>query len=550
VAPRAGSRRLGRPAWLLLLLLIAFPAAAKDELVLGIRQYPASLHPLITATVAKSFVLGMAARPINAYDKTWTLVCLLCEAMPALSQGSAVGGPGSARLALKPGLAWGDGVPITSRDIVFTWMVGRHPDSGVGEAELFRRIERIETIDERTVILHFNRVTYDFADLSGFILLPEHLERALFEADPKEYRNRTTYAANPTNPGLYSGPYTITQVVQGARLELDANRHWRGHAPAFRRIVIKTTDNTSALVANLLAGDIDLIPGEIGIGIDQAVTLEKSFPGRFTFLYKPALRLEHIDFNLDNPILADVRLRQALTYAIDRAAIVGTIFEGKHALADSTVSPEDRFHASGLPPYAYDPARANRLLDDTGWKRRGGDIRQNAAGEPLILEINSTAGDRARDAVLQTMQSQWRAVGVDVRIKNYPAQVLFAEILFKRKFPGMGLYTNVTSPDWVPRTIFHSAHVPNESNNWSGYNLSNYRNAEMDGIIERLEMEADHATREELWHRLQRRYAEDLPAMPLYFQATATVMPPWLEGLVPTGHNAYSTLWVEDWNAR
>lgn len=530
---------------LVFVLLACGPAQAKDELVFGIRQFPPTLHPLITASVAKSYILGMAARPVTAHDQSWSLVCIACAALPTLQADSATGA--SMKVSLKPDLYWGDGTPVTSRDVLFTWRVGRHPESGVGEAELFRRIERIDVIDDHTTIFHLNRLTFDFADLNGFVLLPEHIEGAPFEADPREYRNRTTYATRPTEPGLYWGPYVVTEVVPGARVALERNPHWKGRPPEARRVVLRVIEDTSALVANLLAGGIDLIPGEMGIAIDQAASLEKSFPGRFNVTYKPALRLEHIDFNLDNPILADVKVRRALAQATDRQGIVDGLFEGKNIVAETLVSPLDGVFSNETRRYPFDPTEASRLLDEAGWLRSGAGVRRNAAGETLALEINSTAGDRTRDLVLQTLQSQWRAGGIDLRIKNYQAQTLFGEILFKRRFPALGLYTNVTSPGWVPRTILHSAHIPDVANNWSGYNLSGYRNPEMDGVIERLEVERDAGTRRDLWRRLQQIYAEDLPALPLYFQSTAHVLPLWLKGMEPTGHNSFSTLWIETW---
>ncbi|MEX2312153.1 MAG: peptide ABC transporter substrate-binding protein, partial [Rhodospirillales bacterium] len=91
--------------------------------------------------------------------------------------------------------------------------------------------------------------------------------------------------------------------------------------------------------------------------------------------------------------------------------------------------------------------------------------------------------------------------------------------------------------------------IPTLDNNWSGQNYTGFRNKEMDALLEQIETELDRDKRKKLWHRLQQIYATELPALPLYFRANSYIMPKWLNGLKPTGHQFPSTLWVEDWSA-
>jgi len=90
--------------------------------------------------------------------------------------------------------------------------------------------------------------------------------------------------------------------------------------------------------------------------------------------------------------------------------------------------------------------------------------------------------------------------------------------------------------------------VPSAENGWSGENFDGFRNAESDRLVDAIEVELDRAKRQVLWQKLQALYAEELPALPLYFRAQAYVLPRWLEGVTPTGHEYPSTLWVETWH--
>ena len=271
---------------LLLLLAVCWAwlplrAEEKRTLVIGVTQFPSTFHPVIDAMLAKSYVLGMVLRPVTSYDHDWQLACLVCEELPTLENGGAVrettpdGKQGVAvTYRIREGLTWADGVPVTSDDIRFTWEVGKHPESGVTGADVFQRIWKVETPDPRTVVLHTDRITYTY-NAFGVEPLPAHLDRAVFEADPRAYKQRTLYDRDTTNPGLYFGPYRIAEVSAGAYTALERNSHWPGPEPHFDRIVVRVIPNTAALEANLLSGAVDYIAGSLGLTLDQALSLQQ-----------------------------------------------------------------------------------------------------------------------------------------------------------------------------------------------------------------------------------------------------------------------------------
>lgn len=546
--------------WLVAILIAlglgASPASARD-LVIGINQFPSNLHPNIDSMASKSYVLGLTQRPLTTYNQKWELVCMLCVELPTLENGKAVaeGAPGGKHgvaltYTIRPGATWGDGTPITTRDVLFTWELGRHPKSGVGSSELYRRIWRIDVVDDRTFTLHDERLGFSYNAINDFRLLPEHLERKVFEADPDTYRNRTLFDTDPTNPGLAFGPYRIIQIAPGSQIVLERNPTWWGDPPAFDRIVVKAIENTAALEANLLSGEVDMIEGSIGLSLDQALAFERRNGDRFQVLYKPGLVFEHMDVMLDNPALADVRVRQALLYGLDRAAISQRLFAGRQPVADTPVHPLDWVHTDDVAHYPYDPAKAASLLDEAGWVPGAGGLRRNAAGEPLRLELMTTAGNRTRELIQQVIQGQWRKLGIETVIRNEPPRVFFGETTSKRRFTGLALFAWISSPENVPRTTLHSQEIPSQENGWSGQNFTGFKSPQMDALLDAIEVELDRDKRALLWAELQRLYATELPALPLFFRADAHIWPRWLEVVEPTGHLAPTTLWVERWRVR
>jgi peptide/nickel transport system substrate-binding protein len=550
--------------WLVLALpilaAIATPALAqqqREQLTIGITQYPATLHPNIESMAAKSYVLGFARRPLTIHDHDWRPACMGCETLPSLENGLAQlettpDGRVGIRVTwrLREGWRWGDGTPVSAEDLLFAWQAGRDFATGFGGSEFYRSAYEAIVVDPRSITLRFDRVTFDHASAGEWQPLPAHIERRRWEQDPRSYRTRSAYETEPTNPGLWNGPYRVTQVTPGAGIALERNAAWNGPAPAFRRIAIRTVENTAALEAQLLAGQIDMVAGELGLPLDQATALERRAGNRFRFAYKPGLVYEHLDVNLDTPMLADRRVRQALITAIDRPQIVARLFDGRFTVAHSGVNPLDWVHDGGVRQWPFDLQRARALLDDAGWRAGPDGIRRNAAGERLTIELMTTAGNRSRESVQQVIQGMWRQAGIETRIRNEPPRVLFGETLSRRRFTGAVMFAWISAPESVPRSSLHSDEIPRAERNFSGQNYTGFRNAEMDALLEAIPIELDRDRRRALWQRLQAIYAEELPAIPLWFRADAHVWPQWLDGVRPTGHLAPSSLWVEEWRVR
>ena len=543
-------------AAIIAVVVLLGPAQAQknaDQLVIGITQFPSTFHPNIDSMLAKTYILSLTRRPFTSYDKDWKLVCMLCVTLPTIENGLAVpektarGKQGIAvTYTIRADATWGDGKPVSTKDVMFTWKVGRHPKSGVGDMEFYRSLYKIDVKDAKTFTLHFDKLTFEYNAINGFELIPAHIDEINF-TDPVAYKNRTVFDTNTTNEGLYFGPYLIADVESGAHVVLEPNPTWWGKTPAFKRIIVRVIPNTAALEANLLSGNIDMIAGELGLSIDQALAFEKRQRGKFNITYKPGLVYEHLDLNLDNPILKDIRVRRALILGIDRGAISKKLFADRQPVAHTSVNPLDWVYAGDIQKYPYDPIKAARLLNEAGWsvKKRG--IRHNNKGEPLRLDLMTTAGNRSRELVEQVLQSQWKRLGIDIRIRNEPARVFFGQTVTERKFTGLIMYAWISAPESVPRTTLHSAHIPHQDNNFAGQNYTGFRNAEMDELLESIEVELNRPKRKQMWRRLQEIYATELPVIPLYFRANPYILPKWLRGLEPTGHQNPSTLWVEDW---
>ena len=540
------------------LLFGAAPAfAAHDQLTIGMAQFPSTLHPDIDAEVVKAYVTQFAVRQITAFDPAWKNSCLLCAELPTIENGLAKiedradGKKGLAvTLKLAAGLKWGDGVAVTTKDLLFTWKLARDPKSGFSNPNLWSRADSIDVVDDQTAVLHLDKLVASYNQWDH--ILPEHIEGPIYEKarEAGDYVKQTAYARSPTTAGLYDGPFIVTGYVSGAQIVMEPNPYWPGAKPALKRIVLRLIENTAALQANLLSGDVDMVVGEgVGLTIDQAIALRKQHPDQFSYDFKPSLTYEHVDLKKENPILADLRVRQALIYAVDRKTLVDKLFAGLQPVAATWVNPLSPYYDKDTQTYPYDLNKAKALLADAGWTPGPDGICRDAKGDKLSLEFSTTAGNRLRELQQQVLQSNWKAACVEVNIRNTPARSFFGETLKKRVFEGLAMYAWASTPTESPRRTLDSDQIPTEANGWGGANYIAYANPEMDRLIDQAEQELDPAKQKAIWAGMQEIYAKDLPVLPLFDRADPHVYPKWLRGYTPTGHSDMSPSWAENWRS-
>ena len=332
---------------------------------------------------------------------------MLCTELPTLENGKAVletrpdGKHGVAlTYTIQPRATWGDGMPVTTDDVLFTCEVGRHPASGISNAELYRRIMAIDRSTTRPSSCTTTSSTFDYNAINDFRLLPAHLERPVFEADPADLPqpHALRHRSDQPRPGLR--PLSDhRRSRRAASIVLERNPTWWGEQPLFDRIVVKAIENTAALEANLLSGEIDMIDGRARPDARPGAGLRAAPRRPLQVVYKPGLIYEHIDLKLDNPILADLRVRQALLYGLDRQAIGQRLFAGRQPVADTSVNPLDWVHTDDVRALSLRPGQGRAAARGRRLEPSRGGIRHNAQGEPLRLELMTTAGNRTRELV-------------------------------------------------------------------------------------------------------------------------------------------------------
>ncbi|MFN7729268.1 MAG: peptide ABC transporter substrate-binding protein [Bdellovibrio sp.] len=539
-------------------------AVNNDELKIGITQEFENLNPLIMTMSATSYIYSMVGRSLVTLSPDGKWIPQLAKQIPTIENKKAVFTPDKKQIIatweILDNAKWSDGKPLTCADFDFSLQVAASPTVSVGEKETYTQVSKI-TWDEKTpkvCTFTYGKARWDFNQLAQFRPLPKHLEAAVFakHKDQKEgYEKNSLYNKAPTTPGLYNGPYKISEVKLGSHVTLIPNEHFYGSAPKIKKIIVKLIPNTATLEANLRSGTIDMV-SSLGFSFDQAVAFEKKIKSEsllFNAEFKPSITYEHIDLNLGNPMLKDVRVRKALVYAINREELVKALFDGKQQVAIHNVSPIDPWFTNDpkkITLYPYSKREAGRLLDEAGWKLNTSDGYRYKDGKKMTMQFMTTAGNKTRETVQTFLQGQWKSVGIEVNIKNEPARVFFADTMKKRDYGAMAMYAWVSSPENSPKSVLHSSNIPSEKNGWSGQNNMAYSNKKVDELIEKIETEFDPKKRTALAQEILKYYTDEVPVIPLYYRSDVAVTPLALKGFRLPGHQFAETNEIENWSVQ
>ncbi|MBI5365858.1 MAG: peptide ABC transporter substrate-binding protein [Planctomycetes bacterium] len=559
MSPRTPRRAL---AVLALAAIVGLPCVAArllraadeaDTLRITIQQEPDSLHPLLMDMAAATEISGDNSRPgplqatLCLRGDDWVLRPYIAAELPSLANGQwkilEEGGRMQTTWHLRPEAKWSDGTPITADDFIFAYQVIMdNRVVGVVTRDQERRIETMtaEGADRKTLVITWKE-PFAYAD-TGHACLPRHIEEPVYSKDPASY-HKTDIADRLVG----CGPYVLKKWNRSESIVLERNPNYWGEMAKIQRIIYSFTSDTNTIVANILSGTLDAV-SPTGMTFEAGLALKADPPPGFTTYFTPGLVWEHIDFNLENPWLADKRVRQALTYGIDREKMVKVFFEGQQPVADGWLPPKHYAHHPNLKKYAYDPAKANALLDEAGWKKGADGWRVNAAGERFKLIIRTTAQNSVREQIEQYIQSNWKKLGVELAIENQEAKVFFGETVKKRKFEHLAMFAWLFGPQADGETNWTMKNIPTEANGWTGQNYGGFKNAEIDRIDNQVPKTLAEAERVKLLHQEQELWLEELPAIPLYFRCDVSAAREGLKEWRPTGTDTGVTWNCQRWS--
>jgi peptide/nickel transport system substrate-binding protein len=391
---------------------------------------------------------------------------------------------------LRKGVLWHDGKPFTSEDAKFSIELFKNPESTSPYAPKYTDITEITTPDPQTVVIKTGKPNAALLDAMTFVFMfPKH---HLGSIAPKDIVKNTWWTTAPVG----TGPFKWSKYVPDQYVELVANEtYWRGKPKLEKLINRYFKEPGSALIA-LQRGEIQFVY----VTADESEIVKKD--PNLTLIPGPSQVINYIQFNLKDPRLSDVRVRQAFMYAIDRTAIVDQLFKGTAVVVPCVFDNKTYIPSSGLTDYKRDVAKAKSLLADAKWDQ--------IKGEPIEMLTYYT--DQLSNDILVTMQQQLAEVGISIKIRSVDVPTFNG--LVAKAAPEFTAYyagaANGADPD-VTSIYFLSTATPP-----GGANRGFYSNAEVDKAYLAGRAEPDPAKRAAAYQAACKQLNADVPWAPMW----------------------------------
>ena len=476
-----GSVVLMSPWWILLVLLVIVSCAKTPDpntVVVLIESSPNSLDPRVGVDAQSERIDELLFDSLVRKDEHFNLE-------PWVAERWETPDPQTYVFHIRHGIRFHDGRPLTARDVKWTLDSLRNGSLITPKGSTYQLVDQVETPDEFTLRLHLREPNAS---------LLWNLSDAAFGIVP--YGSGPDFNANP----IGSGPFRFVRFDVDSEVILARNDDYWADRPHIQRIrfAIVPDDMTRAL--ELRKGSADIAINAMPLDTVAALQKDQSLE----FPQAPGTILAYLAFNLTDPILKDVRVRQAIAYAIDRQAMLHYLFHDTGRLADSVLPPEHWAYNGHVAHYPHDPQRANALLQAAGYVRGPDGVRLH-----LTMKISTQESTRLLATVLQ---QQLRDAGIALELRSYEFNTFMSDVV-KGAFQmySLRLIGGNEDPD-VFEGFFDSQSFPPRR-----YNRERYSNPRVDQLIDEGRRTIDQDKRRRIYGEIQQILAADLPFINFWY---------------------------------
>lgn len=489
------------------------------ELNLRLNQDPDILNPILSSSAYGSMIYGLVYSSLFDFDTSWAPKPDLAKDWETSPDGLTF------TVYLREGVKFHDGAELTADDVVFTFKAIKDPGYTGPRASSLASVEDIIAKDKYTV---------EFKLTEPFAPIFTNLNYGILQAKLFEGTSVADMENHPVSwEPVGTGPYIFKEYVRGQYALLERNPNWfrseeEGGAPFIQTIRMKVIPDDQTALAALENGELDVetpTPSEV-----QRLLTE--YQGKLIPVQYERNGWGYMLLNTKQPPLDDKRVRQALTYALDREAIVQGALNGEAVVPPGPIPPVSWAYKEDLKTISYDPAMAEKLLQEAGYTKNASGMYEKD-GKPLKLRFFATEGSSLIEALATIARQNWKDVGIDVDVQfmdfNAMNQTRLQPGDYDISFQAFNLGLD---PDSL-YAIFHGKYAqPNEQGLVTSFNRMRYDNPEVSQLLEEGRRESDPEKRKEIYGKAQQMIVDDAPVILMYANIYTDFHTPRVKGIV------------------
>jgi peptide/nickel transport system substrate-binding protein len=415
------------------------------------------------------------------------------------------------RLTLRRGVKFHDGTTLDSSDVAATYRYIMNRENGSPHAGSLEALEAIETPDEYTVVFRLSKPYVSFPFQLTLGILPQELA-----SEPK-LGDRL----------IGTGPFRLARYLPDEEVRLTVFPEHFGGESALRTITFRIVRSATTRMLEIKSGGLDLLQNAVPPYSVKFLEREAGLK----VIRASGSSYQYLGFNLKDPITSDVRVRRAVSHAVNREPLINYVMQGQARRASGVFTPEHWAYAAGAPLFDFDLEEAMRLLDEAGYPDPDGD----GPGVRFTLSYK-TSTDKTANESARVIADQLAKVGIGVEVMSFEWGTFFSDVK-KGDFQLMSLrWVGLSDPD-IFHYIYHSSSMPP-----GGANRGRYESAQVDGWIDASRMEPEVEKRAALYRKIQERVSEDCVYASLWWPDNVVVLREGFEGFVPLPGGQYTSL--------
>lgn len=476
-------------------------ASQGGTIVDGLYEEPANLNPILGPDQTFSNIVQTSMfRNLFYVNPHNQLMPDLATTVPTMQNGGISKNGLVYTFHLRPNARWSNGQPFTSKDVWITYKLILNPKVNAVSTLGWTDIAKFQTINAKTFRLTLKRPDGALLDNCFSGNLPGILPYSVFKNMAPQAVNTAAFNHNPT---VSDGPFKFQSWNPGAAITVVRNPYWYGPKPKAAQIVFKIIPNENTLLANAQAHAVNVWYFD---PIEDVSQIQAISGATLHFVAQPAWEMAVL--NLRNPILQNVKVRQALELAINRPALVTDIWKGHATLIAADQPAVSWSYNPALKPYPYNPALAAKLLREAGWKM-GADGYLHKGKQIFSLVYSTTAGNPYRAATERLVMFWLKQLGIQITIHNYPANEFFGSVLPSGKGWGLGefQYGDGPDPSFGDVALF---------SNLGGQDFGHFNNSAVNQLLQRQAGLSTIAQRKPLLQKVETILHDQLPALWYY----------------------------------
>ncbi|RSK29276.1 peptide-binding protein [Bacillus sp. HMF5848] len=487
------------------------------DLIVGSTGEPTLFNPYYSTDTSSSDIEALVYDALVSSDENFNPTMALAESVDMSEDGLTY------TVKIKQGVKFHDGEELNADDVVFSYGIPKSPDYVGERGSQFELVEAVNKIDDYTVEFKLSAPDITFLPIGlSYAILPEHILKDVPIGELGEHE----FNKNP----IGTGPFKFVEWVAGQYVKVERFDDYFQGAPYLDTITYKIIPDGNALIAQLQAGDIAFaqVPNSdistVREWVDsKGLKIESGLSLAYTYL----------GYNQRNELFQDTRVRQALTMAVDRQAIVDNVLNGEGAIADVPESPISWAYNDDVKKWPYDPEQAKALLAEAGWADTDGDGILDKDGKKFSFTTKTNQGNKLREDIVVILQQQFKEIGIEMT----PEIVEWSAFIEQISAPNWNYDALVlgwslsTFPDQYD--IFHSAQRE------EGLNFVWYSNTEADALMEKARSLLDTEEYKNTYGEIYKIIAEDQPYTFLYYPNDHYAMPANMKGYTFNAKNLF-----------